>query len=748
MAVGLKLAPILQQIKVDIADYKKQMKTVAGEATKAVNETKKSFAGLQKASDTLKSVGSTLTKKVTLPIVAAGGACLGMAVQFEDSFAKVSTLLDSGTVNFNDYKKAILQGSTETGIAVGEYSDAVYQSISANVEQSKAIDFTTKAMDLAKGGFTSGTKAVDVLTTAINGYKLKTEDATKVSDILITTQNLGKTTVDELAESMGKVIPIASASGFKIEELSTAYALLTRNGIGTAEAGTYIKAMLNEVSKSGSQTDKVLRELTGKGFTQLKTEGKSTTEILGLLDGHAKKNKKSLKDMFSSVEAGSAAMVIANGEGKEYNEILGQIEGSAGATQGAVDKMDASPVVQFKKAFNELKNAGIELGQNLLPFFTAFIEKVSSLAKWFSSLDQDGQKAILCFAGIAAAIGPLLSLVGGGISTFITLKTAFAGITTAAGAAGVSLGAFLAPIALVVAGVIALAVAISTNFMGIRDSIVNVMSSVKDFISAVWEQIKFTWENNLMGIRSYLEMIFNNIKIIIETVFGVIKGIFDTFAALFRGDWEGFLNGIKNICDTIWTGIKNLIKNFLNGIVDVLLNIGVTLLNAAYTSFQKCKEGATKAWNALKEWFSKAIDDPVATIKGVGTKMFNAGKSMLNSVWDGCKSIWSSVVGWFNEKVSWLTDKLLFWKKGKSEMDGSHYNGTRYIPFDGYNAVLHKGEMVLTAKEAQAYKQGKGIGQGSGGINITIENFVNNTKEDVNDLMEKIAFEMQRRQLC
>ena len=99
-------------------------------------------------------------------------------------------------------------------------------------------------MKLAKGGFTDGAKAVDVLTTAINGYGLQAEDATRVSDLLITTQNLGKTTVDELASSMGPVIKMADNANFSIGELSAAYALMTKNGIATAESGTYLKQML------------------------------------------------------------------------------------------------------------------------------------------------------------------------------------------------------------------------------------------------------------------------------------------------------------------------------------------------------------------------------------------------------------------------------------------------------------------------------------------------------------------------
>ena len=128
--------------------------------------------------------------------------------------------------------------------------------------------------------------------------------------------------MDELASSMGTVIPVANASNFSIEELSASYAQLTKNGVATAESGTYLKAMLSELSKSGSIADITLRELTGKGFADLKKEGMSTTEILSLLNVEAQKNDKTLKDMFGSVEAGSAALVLYKNNGEEYNEML------------------------------------------------------------------------------------------------------------------------------------------------------------------------------------------------------------------------------------------------------------------------------------------------------------------------------------------------------------------------------------------------------------------------------------------
>lgn len=436
MAAGLELAPLVTELKVDTAKFKKDMSAAAKLGKNEADKVEKSMAGLTRTGQALGKVGSVLTKGVTLPLVGLGVATTKMAVDFESSFAKVSTLLDDGVVDFDDYKDALISGSNDTKVAVDEYSEAVYQAISAGVDQRKAVEFTTDAMKLAKGGFTSGASAVDILTTAINGYNLSAEDATKLSDMLITTQNLGKTTVDEVSNSMGKVIPIASSVNFGMEELSASYAQLTKNGIATAEAGTYLKQMLSELGKTGSEADKALRELTGKSFTQLKEEGVATSDILNMMSQYAESNGKTLKDMFGSVEAGSAALVLAKGEGKEYNEMLDAMNKSAGATQSAFEKMDATPAEQLKGALNELRNAGIKFGASFIPVITDAAEVLSKAANAFSGLSEEQQQSVIKWMGVAAAAGPVLKLLGGGITTFTKLSSVMSGASTALGAAG------------------------------------------------------------------------------------------------------------------------------------------------------------------------------------------------------------------------------------------------------------------------------------------------------------------------
>lgn len=438
MTGGIKLAPLMTEIKVNIDGFKNDMQKAATAGVKEADRISKKLSSVTKAGEKLSKVGTAMTAGLTVPLISAGTAATKMAVDYESSFAKVSTLLDANVVNYQEYKNQLLDASSESKIAIDEFSEAVYSSISAGVDQTKAISFTTDAMKLAKGGFTDGAKAVDVLTTAINGYNLKSSDATRISDLLITTQNLGKTTVDELASSMGTVIPVASSVNFNINELSASYAQLTKNGIATAESGTYLKAMLSELGKSGSITDGTLRELTGKGFAQLKAEGVSTTKILQMISDEAGKNGKTLKDMFSFVEAGSAALVLAKGSGAEYNEMLQGMQNSAGATQEAFDKMDATPAEQLNGAINKLKNDAIKFGAAFVPVVTKVSDKLGEVADRFSNLSDEEKENAIKWGLVLAAAGPVIKVVGGGITTFTKLASVIGGASKAVGSTGLT----------------------------------------------------------------------------------------------------------------------------------------------------------------------------------------------------------------------------------------------------------------------------------------------------------------------
>lgn len=168
---------------------------------------------------------------------------------------------------------------------------------------------------------------------------MSADQATHVSDVLLTTQNLGKTSVDELSSSMGRVIPLAAAYNVSVENLSSGLAVMTANGIATAEATTYTKSMLNELGDTGSTVGKILQQQTGKSFAQLSADGKSLGDVLQILYDSVGGDSTAFAGLWSSVEAGTGALSLASGGADKFNGVLAQMADSAGATDTAYQTM-------------------------------------------------------------------------------------------------------------------------------------------------------------------------------------------------------------------------------------------------------------------------------------------------------------------------------------------------------------------------------------------------------------------------
>ena len=259
-------------------------------------EAKQSNITLEKVGNAFGKIGETSTnlgKKmmpVTTAITGMGTVAGTMASNFEDAMAKVSTIADETEVPISDLETAILNLSDETGIAATDIADNVYNAISAGQSTGDAVNFVSNATKLAKAGFAESGDALDILTTIMNAYGMEADKVTDVSDMLIQTQNLGKTTVAELSSAMGKVIPTAKAQGVELDSLCGAYAVMTSNGIATAETTTYLNSMLNELGKQGSTAATAFAKGTehikegGLTMAEAMEQGWSLTDVLSILD--------------------------------------------------------------------------------------------------------------------------------------------------------------------------------------------------------------------------------------------------------------------------------------------------------------------------------------------------------------------------------------------------------------------------------------------------------------------------------
>lgn len=121
------------------------------------------------------------------------------------------------------------------------------------------------------------------------------------------------------------------------------------------------------------------------------------------------------------------------------------------------------------------------------------------------------------------------------------------------------------------------------------------------------------------------------------------------------------------------------------------------------------------------------------------------GDAVIDGIIDGISAAWDSLVSWFNG----LWDNLFGNRSvnvdvNSSGTDGSHAGGLDYVPYNNYVANLHRGEMVLTADEATAYRKGEANMAGGMTFNIDINGIqFNDVNSMAHALVNQISYELQ-----
>lgn len=557
----------LNEAEASLNEYKNRLKEVDEQLKFGKASIEEYTEKVQKAGEKVKDAGSGMTKKVTTPILAAGVASAKMTMDFEDSMAKVSTIADATEVPMDDMQKAILDLSNQTRISAEEIAQNVYDSISAGQKTGDAVNFVSKSTKLAKAGFADAGAALDVLTTIMNAYGLKASEVTNVSDMLIQTQNLGKTTVADLASSMGKVIPTANAYGVSLDELCAGYAIMTANGVATAESTTYMNGMLNELGKSGTNVSETLKEKTGKTFKELMDSGMSLSDVLKIISDAATENNKSFGDMWSSSEAGKAGMILLGDSAENFNGVLEQMQNSAGATNTAFEKLDTNSA-KIKKTTNELRNDAIDFGTTLMeelaPIIENIAEKISEFTEWFNGLSESEKQTIIQIGLIVAAIGPLLVVLGTVVSSGAKIIGEIPVI--AKGISGL-FGIIAANPVLAVITAIAIAVfALWTNCDEFREGVLEGIEIIKTVLTAGYDFCVELGEEKLGRIQDAYEKHGGGITGILAASWQTWKEIWSTGYDMIDKLTGGKLTGVKNKFWSKFEEIKNVVKNALDAV--------------------------------------------------------------------------------------------------------------------------------------------------------------------------------------
>ena len=677
---------------------------IVGDASKFATAIDRANQDMGKLSATAKRIGGAAVKGLAVvggAAAAVGGVSVAAAGGFEKSMSEVFTLLPgiSGAA-MDDMEGQVLNFAKEFGTLPDEVVPALYSALSAGVPADSVFDYMETATKLATGGVTDLETAVDGLSSVVNAYGADVITAGEASDIIFTAVKRGKTTVDEIASSISNVTPIASALGVGFDEVGAGLAVLTAQGVPTAQATTQLRSAMAELGKEGSIADKTFRDLTGISFTQFIEDGGDLTEGLLIMADEAESAGGSVIDMFGSVEAGGAVLGLTKDGAAAMIDVMGDMGASAGATDEAYATMADTMSFKFDQIKATVQTLMIQLGDKLMPVVETVVKYVQehlapAVADFAGVVQDDVIPAIQEFwedylvplaeemMDIADAVLPVLSdafdsvvevveFFSENLEILIPLAAALAtvvlvGMVTAFTAWAVAAWAVAAPIIAIYAPIVAAVAAVAL----IGGALVYAYQNFEAFRDVVDGVVNFFIDTVLPTFITFFKTIWKVIKFYVR----VWTVIISTFVKVVQALWKKFGAKIIDIFSKLWGNVKRI----LNGAVKVLTGI-FDLIKSVLTG--KWSE----AWEAVKSIMGGVIETILGTLGGLwnlitGALSLVAGAlaGVFTTAWDKAKTAvtegWGKVATWLRGVPTLLYEAASGWytagtNLGKSIIDG------------------------------------------------------------------------------
>jgi len=385
--------------------------TVATIKAVVTADTSKFTAGMQGAerqADGFRTKAGALAKQMRGPMTAAlagvGVAAVKSAVNFESSMSKIESLVGIAGDEVEAMKDQVLGLAGETARAPGELADAMFFIQSAGLRGAAAVDTLEASAKAAAVGLGDTATIADLATSALNAYGEENLSATKATDVMVAAVREGKLEASELAGSMGRVLPIASAMGVRFDEVGAAFAALSRTGTNAAEAATQVRGIMSSLLRPTKQAEEAL---TGMGLsseglrTQLREEGLLST--LQTLSDKFAGNEAAAASVFGNIRALSGVMDLMGENVATTEQIFANMTDTTGTLEQAFGVTSETAEFKLNKAMADMKVLLVEVGTAVLPVVLTMVEGVRTLVQGFVNLPDPVKAAAAAIAALVIA---------------------------------------------------------------------------------------------------------------------------------------------------------------------------------------------------------------------------------------------------------------------------------------------------------------------------------------------------------
>lgn len=516
---------------------------------------------MQKLGEGMKDVGGKLTKYVTGPIAAIGAASIASWKEVDNALDIVTKKTGATGDALEDMQQTVRDIATsmpvtfeDVGTAVGEVNTRF------GVTGDELEDLSRRFLEFADINDTDVNNSIDTIQSAMAAFNTEVEKAPEVLDLFTAAgQNTG-VPLEKLAETLKKNATALQEMGFGLEDSVMFLAELDKSGADSQTVLAGLKSALKNATKEGKPMNQALHDIQ----ESLKGAA-SDTEAAQLAT-----------ELFGSKAGAAIAEYVRNGQ-LDFESLGVSMEEYAGLVSQTYEETQ-DPMDELTTAMNEMKDLGYEIAESAAPIITEAMsvlrDVIKDLKEKWDSLTPAQQEALIQFALAAAAIGPVLVILGEVIGVI-------GAIASAAPIMGAALAALTGPGGLVIA-------------------IIGAVIAIGVLLGQHWDEV-CAWANNLK------EKVSKAISDMKQKISDSIEGI--------KAKFTDMKNKISNIMNMVKTDISNKIQAAKDKVTSVVnaMKSGVTntmsaMKTAVFNTFDSIKSGITNKINAAKDAVSNAIN--------------------------------------------------------------------------------------------------------------------------------------------
>lgn len=611
----------------------------------------------------MRDAGTSLTTKVTTPILAVGTAVVKTTADFDEEMSKVKAISGAAGEDFDALRAKAREMGAETKFSATEAGEAFEYMAMAGWKASDMLDGIEGIMYLAAAaGEDLGTTS-DIVTDALTAMGYAAKDSTHFADVLAAASVNANTNVAMMGETFKYAAPVAGTLGYSIEDLALATGLMANAGIKASTAGTTLRSLFTNMA---DPTDKMyaamqtlnvslddgegnmlsLRQVMDdlrEGFGTLKIPldelAGRLTELDEAFDNgeldekeYAQKQRELMESAYGAEDAMKAEaaaalagkrgmsglLAIVNTAPEDYEALMAAIDNCDGAAQDMAETMQDNMNGQLTILKSQLQELAISFGDLIVPVLRDGISLVQGVVDKLNALDDSQKKTIIKVAAVAASVGPALLVGSKVVSTVSGILKVGALLTKGI---GIVTGVLGGPLTIALAAVVAGGILVYKNWDRIKEAaeklgtkLSEAWGKIKDGFHEFGEEVKTEASETWNTIKDSAAESWNNLKSKTSDTWNAIKkDTSETWSAI-KSKVEENGGGIKGVVKTLtdayvdtWKTKFELIDTLTGGkLSDAADKVKNKLgdIKATFTDeMEKAKEGVKNAIEKIKGFF-------------------------------------------------------------------------------------------------------------------------------------------------